>query len=179
MAKIWQKLKSILVQKTKTKSKTADKNNTALNSVSVCHRITLALLEKTRGWVSNYVGAVMLLISVCRFGKRTLKWGRSWRGLTLRFLSSQVDEVTFTLEPERFSLTPSPLRDEGSSTRGSSPGLPAQIPESDRIPLDVTSCVVQLLEKDEEAEDGSIVVVATNWIIRPEKRKKKTAKNWK
>ncbi|XP_030268912.1 uncharacterized protein fam131ba isoform X5 [Sparus aurata] len=75
---------------------------------------------------------------------------------------TKVDEVTFTLEPERFSLTPSPLRDEGSSTRGSSPGLPAQIPESDRIPLDVTSCVVQLLEKDEEAEDGSIVVVATN-----------------
>ncbi|KAM8766943.1 uncharacterized protein AB9X84_006030 isoform 4-T4 [Acanthopagrus schlegelii] len=75
---------------------------------------------------------------------------------------TKVEEVTFTLEPERFSLTPSPLRDEGSSTRGSSPGLPAQIPESDRIPLDVTSCVVQLLEKDEEAEDGSIVVVATN-----------------
>ncbi|XP_073319727.1 uncharacterized protein [Pagrus major] len=75
---------------------------------------------------------------------------------------TKVDEVTFTLEPERFSLTPSPLREEGQSTRGSSPGLPAQFPESERIPLDVTPCVVQLLEKDEEAEDGSFVVVATN-----------------
>uniref|UniRef100_A0A3B3WYZ6 Family with sequence similarity 131 member Ba n=1 Tax=Poecilia mexicana TaxID=48701 RepID=A0A3B3WYZ6_9TELE len=51
------------------------------------------------------------------------------------------------------------------TTRGSSPGTPAQpaepIPE--RIPFDVTPCVVQSLEeKDEEAEEGSIVVVATN-----------------
>lgn len=79
-------------------------------------------------------------------------------------MSLQVEEVTLTLEPEPCSLTPSPLREELPSTRGSSPGLPAQISESvaERIPFDVTPCVVQLLEKDEEAEDGAIVVVATN-----------------
>lgn len=56
-------------------------------------------------------------------------------------------------------MTPSPLREEVPSTRGSSPGLPVQFGESvaERIPFDVTPCVVQLLEKDEEA-----VVVATN-----------------
>ncbi|XP_019110363.1 uncharacterized protein LOC104936378 isoform X1 [Larimichthys crocea] len=72
---------------------------------------------------------------------------------------TKVEEVTLTLEPEPCSLTPSPLREEVPSTRGSSPGLPAQFGESvaERIPFDVTPCVVQLLEKDEEA-----VVVATN-----------------
>ncbi|KAG7215556.1 hypothetical protein INR49_014723 [Caranx melampygus] len=78
---------------------------------------------------------------------------------------TKVEEVTLTLEPEPCSLTPSPLREEAPSTRGSSPGLPAQTAESaaERIPFDVTPCVVQSLEeKDEEAEDGSIVVVATN-----------------
>ncbi|XP_070703183.1 uncharacterized protein [Pempheris klunzingeri] len=77
---------------------------------------------------------------------------------------TKVEEITLTLEPERCSLTPSPLREDIQSTRGSSPGLPAQNPESvaGRIPFDVTPCVVQLLEKDEEAEEGSIVVVATN-----------------
>eukprot|EP00064_Thunnus_orientalis_P015932 superscaffoldBa00003057_g15995 len=77
----------------------------------------------------------------------------------------QVEEVTLTLEPEPCSLTPSPLREDAPSTRGSSPGLPTQIAESvpERIPFDVTPCVVQLLEeKDEEPEEGSIVVVATN-----------------
>ena len=61
-------------------------------------------------------------------------------------------------------MTPSPLKEEVPSTRGSSPGLPIQNAESDaeRIPFDVTPCVVQLLEKDEEAEESSIVVVATN-----------------
>lgn len=60
-------------------------------------------------------------------------------------------------------MTSSPLREEVPSTRGSSPGLPAQMagPVAGRIPFDVTPCVVQLLEKDEEAEEGSIVVVAT------------------
>ncbi|XP_014845926.1 PREDICTED: uncharacterized protein LOC106919802 isoform X5 [Poecilia mexicana] len=78
---------------------------------------------------------------------------------------TRVEEITLTLEPEPCSLTPSPLREEAPTTRGSSPGTPAQpaepIPE--RIPFDVTPCVVQSLEeKDEEAEEGSIVVVATN-----------------
>ncbi|XP_072226565.1 uncharacterized protein [Leuresthes tenuis] len=78
---------------------------------------------------------------------------------------TRVEEVTLTLEPEPYSLTPSPLREEGPSTRGSSPGLPAQTTESiaERIPFDVTPCVVQSLEeKDEEGEEGSIVIVATN-----------------
>ncbi|XP_076609987.1 uncharacterized protein LOC143334897 isoform X2 [Chaetodon auriga] len=77
---------------------------------------------------------------------------------------TKVEEVTLTLEPEPCSLTPSPLREELPSTRGSSPGLPAQMSESvtERIPFDVTPCVVQLLEKDEEADEGSVVVVATN-----------------
>ncbi|MEQ2240719.1 hypothetical protein ILYODFUR_018044 [Ilyodon furcidens] len=78
---------------------------------------------------------------------------------------SRVEEVTLTLEPEPCSLTPSPLREEAPTTRGSSPGIPAQTSEPipGRIPFDVTPCVVQLLEeKDEEAEDGSIVIVATN-----------------
>ncbi|XP_039977035.1 protein FAM131B-like isoform X6 [Xiphias gladius] len=78
---------------------------------------------------------------------------------------TKVEEVTLTLEPEPCSLTPSPLREEAPSTRGSSPGLPAQTAESmaERIPFEVTPCVVQSLEeKDEEAEEGSIVVVATN-----------------
>uniref|UniRef100_A0A3Q0R4L8 Family with sequence similarity 131 member B n=1 Tax=Amphilophus citrinellus TaxID=61819 RepID=A0A3Q0R4L8_AMPCI len=63
------------------------------------------------------------------------------------------------------SLTPSPLREDAPSTRGSSPGLPAQTaePVAERIPFDVTPCIVQSLEeKDEEADEGSIVVVVTN-----------------
>ncbi|KAM9385880.1 uncharacterized protein KZ484_007467 [Pholidichthys leucotaenia] len=78
---------------------------------------------------------------------------------------TKVEEVTLTLEPEPCSLTPSPLREDAPSTRGSSPGLPAQSAESltERIPFDVTPCMVQSLEeKDEEAEEGSIVVVTTN-----------------
>ncbi|XP_043993590.1 uncharacterized protein LOC122843130 isoform X3 [Gambusia affinis] len=78
---------------------------------------------------------------------------------------TRVEEITLTLEPEPCSLTPSPLREEAPTTRGSSPGTPAQPAEPilERIPFDVTPCVVQSLEeKDEEAEEGSIVVVATN-----------------
>ncbi|XP_047239631.1 uncharacterized protein LOC124879245 isoform X3 [Girardinichthys multiradiatus] len=78
---------------------------------------------------------------------------------------SKVEEVTLTLEPEPCSLTPSPLREDAPTTRGSSPGIPVQTSEPipERIPFDVTPCVVQLLEEnDEEAEEGSIVIVATN-----------------
>ncbi|XP_033493423.1 protein FAM131B-like isoform X5 [Epinephelus lanceolatus] len=78
---------------------------------------------------------------------------------------TKIEEVTLTLEPEPCSLTPSPLREEGPSTRGSSPGLPSQTaePAAERIPFDVTPCVVQSLEeKDEEADEGSVVIVATN-----------------
>ncbi|MEQ2175545.1 hypothetical protein GOODEAATRI_018908 [Goodea atripinnis] len=79
--------------------------------------------------------------------------------------AAQVEEVTLTLEPEPCSLTPSPLREEAPTTRGSSPGIPPQTSEPipERIPFDVTPCVVQSLEeKDEEVEEGSIVIVATN-----------------
>lgn len=77
-------------------------------------------------------------------------------------LSFQVEEITLTLEPEPCSLSPSPLREDIPSFRDSSPGLPAQMvePVAERISFDVTPCVVQLLEKDEE-EEGSFVVVAT------------------
>ncbi|XP_031732326.1 protein FAM131B-like isoform X4 [Anarrhichthys ocellatus] len=62
---------------------------------------------------------------------------------------TKVDEVTLTLEPEPCSLTPSPLREEVPSTRGSSPGLPAQMVESvgGRMPFQVTPCTVQSLEE--------------------------------
>lgn len=71
--------------------------------------------------------------------------------------------MTLTLEPEPTSLTPSPLREEVPSSRGTSPGLAAQVVETagDRIPFDVKPCVTQLLEKDEDAEEGGIVVMAT------------------
>uniref|UniRef100_UPI003AACDCF0 uncharacterized protein n=1 Tax=Centroberyx gerrardi TaxID=166262 RepID=UPI003AACDCF0 len=78
---------------------------------------------------------------------------------------TKVEEVTLTLEPEPCSLTPSPLREEAHPIGGLSRGAPAQTAElvCERIPFDVTPCVVQSLEeKDEEAEEGSIVVVATN-----------------
>ncbi|XP_029976057.1 uncharacterized protein LOC115409173 isoform X3 [Salarias fasciatus] len=78
---------------------------------------------------------------------------------------TKVEEVTLTLEPEPCSLTPSPLKEDAPSTRGSSPGLPAPTGEAvaERIPFDVTPCAVRSLEeKEEEAEDGSVVVVATN-----------------
>lgn len=73
----------------------------------------------------------------------------------------QVEEVTLTLEPEPCSLTPSPLREEAS--RGPSPGVSTQSAEcvAERTPFDVTPCVVRSLE-DEEAEEGSVFVVATN-----------------
>uniref|UniRef100_A0A3Q3VJP5 Uncharacterized protein n=1 Tax=Mola mola TaxID=94237 RepID=A0A3Q3VJP5_MOLML len=75
---------------------------------------------------------------------------------------TKVEEITLTLEPEPCSLSPSPLREDIPSFRDSSPGLPAQMvePVAERISFDVTPCVVQLLEKDEE-EEGSFVVVAT------------------
>lgn len=34
-------------------------------------------------------------------------------------------------------------------------------PADERMPFDVTSCIVQLLEKDEESEESTIVVTAT------------------
>nr|XP_057902697.1 uncharacterized protein LOC131101495 isoform X3 [Doryrhamphus excisus] len=79
---------------------------------------------------------------------------------------TKVEEVTLTLEPEPCPLTPSPLKEDTPSTRGPSPGTPAQMAElaSERTPFDMTPCVVQSLEeKEEEPEEGAVVVVvATN-----------------
>ncbi|XP_077599615.1 uncharacterized protein LOC144214807 isoform X3 [Stigmatopora nigra] len=67
-----------------------------------------------------------------------------------------VEEVTLTLEPK-----PYPLTSSSPSTRGPSPGTPAE-----RVPFDATSSLVQSLEeKDEEPDEGAAaaaVVVVTN-----------------
>ncbi|XP_061822857.1 uncharacterized protein [Nerophis lumbriciformis] len=77
---------------------------------------------------------------------------------------TKVEEVTLTLEPEPCPLTPSPLREDTPSTRGPSPGTPAQMAESasDRTAFNVTPYVVQSLEEKEPEEGGIVVVVATN-----------------
>ncbi|XP_074469707.1 uncharacterized protein LOC141754510 isoform X3 [Sebastes fasciatus] len=62
---------------------------------------------------------------------------------------TNVEGVTLTLEPAPCSLTPSPQREEDPSTRGSSPGLPAQVTQSvaGRKPFEVTPCIVQSVEE--------------------------------
>ncbi|XP_049607788.1 uncharacterized protein [Syngnathus scovelli] len=68
-----------------------------------------------------------------------------------RFLCGQAQEVTLTLESKPCPLTPSPLREDTPSTRGPSPGTPAE-----RIPLDVTPSLVQspVDKKDDDADHG-------------------------
>ncbi|XP_075994736.1 uncharacterized protein LOC142989189 [Genypterus blacodes] len=68
---------------------------------------------------------------------------------------TKVEEVTLTVEAEPYSLTSSPLKEDALFTGGSSPASTAR---TDRISFDVSPCVVQ----EGDAEDGSIVVVATN-----------------
>ncbi|XP_077445984.1 uncharacterized protein LOC144066660 isoform X3 [Stigmatopora argus] len=66
-----------------------------------------------------------------------------------------AEEVTLTLEPK-----PYPLTSSSPSTRGPSPGTPAE-----RVPFDATPCLIQSLEqeKDEEPDEGAAaVVVAIN-----------------
>ncbi|XP_057683350.1 uncharacterized protein LOC130910250 isoform X2 [Corythoichthys intestinalis] len=69
---------------------------------------------------------------------------------------TKTEEVTLTLEPK-----PCPLTLSSPSTRGPSPGTPAE-----RIPFDATPCLVQSLEekKDDDPDEGgaAVVVVATN-----------------
>ncbi|XP_061123548.1 uncharacterized protein LOC133144687 isoform X4 [Syngnathus typhle] len=69
----------------------------------------------------------------------------------LRFLCGQAQEVTLTLESKPCPLTPSPLREDTPSTRGPSPGTPAE-----RIPLCVTPSLVQspVDKKDDDADQG-------------------------
>ncbi|XP_061520475.1 uncharacterized protein LOC133395518 isoform X1 [Phycodurus eques] len=70
---------------------------------------------------------------------------------------ARVDYVTLTSESKPCPLTPSPLRDDAPSTRGPSPGTPAE-----RIAFDVTPCLVQSLEEkdDDDPDEGGGVVVA-------------------
>uniref|UniRef100_A0A672Y8I2 Family with sequence similarity 131 member Ba n=1 Tax=Sphaeramia orbicularis TaxID=375764 RepID=A0A672Y8I2_9TELE len=81
---------------------------------------------------------------------------------------TKVEEVTLTWNLNPAAPDPVPLGrmpPPSSSTQGSSPGPPPQTAETlaERTPPDVTPCVIRSLEgKDEEAEDGSIVVVVTN-----------------
>ncbi|XP_062302213.1 uncharacterized protein fam131ba [Osmerus eperlanus] len=76
---------------------------------------------------------------------------------------AKEEGVTLTLEAEPATLTPSYLRENAMPIGSFSPGLVPTEPIMGRLPFDVTPCVIQSLEeKDEEAEEGSIVVVATN-----------------
>ncbi|XP_051992217.1 uncharacterized protein LOC127650673 isoform X2 [Xyrauchen texanus] len=72
------------------------------------------------------------------------------------------DDITLTLEPEPTSvtlaLTPPPQIEDSTPSGGISPAEPM----SDHMTYEVTSRIVKLLEKEEEVEDGAMVVVATN-----------------
>ncbi|XP_068071349.1 uncharacterized protein fam131ba isoform X14 [Danio rerio] len=79
------------------------------------------------------------------------------------------DDITLTLEPELTSVTPAltpppqPQREDSTPPAGLSPGQAPAEPMAEHITYDVTSCVVQSLEeKEEEVEDGAMLVVATN-----------------
>ncbi|KAK2887511.1 hypothetical protein Q8A67_015739 [Cirrhinus molitorella] len=78
------------------------------------------------------------------------------------------DDITLTLEPEPTSvtpaLTPPPQREDSTPPGGMSPGqAPAAEPVAEHMTYEVTSCVVQSLEeKEEEVEDGAVVIMATN-----------------
>ncbi|KAG7325635.1 hypothetical protein KOW79_010560 [Hemibagrus wyckioides] len=79
---------------------------------------------------------------------------------------AKEDDVTLTLEPEAMSMTPvlttQPHR-EGPMPGGVSPSLSHPEPMPEHMTFEVTSCIIQSLEeKEEEVEDGAVVVVATN-----------------
>ncbi|KAA0710152.1 Protein FAM131B [Triplophysa tibetana] len=73
------------------------------------------------------------------------------------------EDITLTLKPELTSvtpaLTPPPQREDSTPPRGMSPGQAPAVPTAEHMTYEVTSSVIQSLE---EAEDGAIVVVATN-----------------
>uniref|UniRef100_A0A672T4Z6 Family with sequence similarity 131 member Ba n=1 Tax=Sinocyclocheilus grahami TaxID=75366 RepID=A0A672T4Z6_SINGR len=80
---------------------------------------------------------------------------------------AKEDDITLTLEPESTSLTPAltppPQREGSTPPRGMSPGQVPAEPVAEHMTYEVTSCVVQSLEeKEEEVEDGAVVIVATN-----------------
>lgn len=68
--------------------------------------------------------------------------------------------MTLCLEPETATLTP-PTQ-QGYASGGSSPGQPPSEPITERKGSDVTSGLVQMLEKREEEEEGPAASMATN-----------------
>ncbi|TRY96208.1 hypothetical protein DNTS_009406 [Danionella cerebrum] len=77
------------------------------------------------------------------------------------------DDITLTLEPEPRSITPAltppTQREDSSPIAGLSPGSAPAEQVAEHTTYEVTSCIVQSLEeKEEEVEDGAVVVVATN-----------------
>ncbi|XP_077051380.1 uncharacterized protein fam131ba isoform X2 [Siphateles boraxobius] len=77
---------------------------------------------------------------------------------------AKEDDITLTLEPEPTSVISVLTQREDSSPAGvMSPGRAPAQPLAEHMTYEVTSCVVQSLEeKEEEMEDGAVVVVATN-----------------
>uniref|UniRef100_A0A9J8A0K5 Family with sequence similarity 131 member Ba n=1 Tax=Cyprinus carpio carpio TaxID=630221 RepID=A0A9J8A0K5_CYPCA len=80
---------------------------------------------------------------------------------------AKEDDITLTLEPEPTSvtaaLTPPPQREDSTPPGGMSPGQAPAEPVAEHMTYEVTSCVIQSLEeKEEEREDGAVVIVATN-----------------
>ncbi|XP_026999604.2 uncharacterized protein fam131ba isoform X3 [Tachysurus fulvidraco] len=79
---------------------------------------------------------------------------------------AKEDDITLTLEPEATPMMPvmttQPHR-EGPIPGGVSPSLSHAEPMPEHMAFEVTSCIIQSLEeKEEEVEEGAVVVVATN-----------------
>ncbi|XP_060720880.1 uncharacterized protein fam131ba isoform X5 [Tachysurus vachellii] len=79
---------------------------------------------------------------------------------------AKEDDITLTLEPESTPMMPvmttQPHR-EGPMPGGVSPSMSHAEPMPEHMAFEVTSCIIQSLEeKEEEVEEGAVVVVATN-----------------
>ncbi|KAF1388071.1 hypothetical protein PFLUV_G00086440 [Perca fluviatilis] len=70
------------------------------------------------------------------------------------------EEITMCMEPELASLTPPTQL--GDASGGSSPGQPPAEPITERKSSDVTSSLIQRLEKEEEEGQGPAASMATN-----------------
>ncbi|XP_063734395.1 AT-rich binding protein isoform X2 [Eleginops maclovinus] len=70
------------------------------------------------------------------------------------------DEMAMCMEPELASLTPP--RHQGDASGGSSPGQPPAEPITERKSSDVTSSLVQTLEKEEEEAHSPAAALTTN-----------------
>ncbi|MCJ8749735.1 hypothetical protein PDJAM_G00179690 [Pangasius djambal] len=79
---------------------------------------------------------------------------------------AKEDDITLTLEPEAMSMTPvltSQPHREGPMPGCVSPPLSHAEPMPEQMAFEVTSCIIQSLEeKEEEVEEGAVVVVVTN-----------------